>query len=284
MALFGLAAVAEIGGAWLVWQGVREHRGVLWVSAGVMALGAYGFGATLQDEVPPVDFTAIRALAEAELGAPLESVFASVDPVPVAAASLGQAHRGRLSPADAADAGFVDVVVKVQRPGIEKIVDVDLAALRRVAGWLDRVKVVAAHVDLPVLIEEFVATSLEEIEFVRTESQPYLLEVITYRYRGHSMGDPERYRKQEEVKQWQENDPIGVFRKHLLEKKTISAKVLDEIDAQAEEEVNKAVEVAESSPEPGMEELFKDVYVEESEDSQQQAETRPSQESLVAER
>ncbi|MFB8145544.1 ABC1 kinase family protein [Microbacterium sp. NPDC056003] len=119
----------------------------------------------LQDEVPPVDFAAIRALAEAELGAPLESVFASVDPVPVAAASLGQAHRGRLSPADAADAGFVDVVVKVQRPGIEKIVDVDLAALRRVAGWLDRVKVVAAHVDLPVLIEEFAATSLEEIDY-----------------------------------------------------------------------------------------------------------------------
>ena len=119
----------------------------------------------LQDEVPPVDFAAIRALAEAELGAPLESVFASVDPVPVAAASLGQAHRGRLSLADAADAGFVDVVVKVQRPGIEKIVDVDLAALRRVAGWLDRVKVVAAHVDLPVLIEEFAATSLEEIDY-----------------------------------------------------------------------------------------------------------------------
>jgi predicted unusual protein kinase regulating ubiquinone biosynthesis (AarF/ABC1/UbiB family) len=119
----------------------------------------------LQDEVPPVDFAAIRALAEAELGAPLESVFASIDPVPVAAASLGQAHRGRLSPADAADAGFVDVVVKVQRPGIEKIVDVDLAALRRVAGWLDRVKVVAAHVDLPVLIEEFAATSLEEIDY-----------------------------------------------------------------------------------------------------------------------
>ncbi|MCH6229979.1 AarF/UbiB family protein [Microbacterium sp. CFH 31415] len=119
----------------------------------------------LQDEVPPVEFAAIRALAEAELGAPLESVFASVDPVPVAAASLGQAHRGRLSPADAADAGFADVVVKVQRPGIEKIVDVDLAALRRVAGWLDRVTVVAAHVDLPVLIEEFAATSLEEIDY-----------------------------------------------------------------------------------------------------------------------
>jgi small multidrug resistance family-3 protein len=50
VALFLLAAVAEIGGAWLVWQGVREHRGLLWVGAGVVALGAYGFVATLQPD------------------------------------------------------------------------------------------------------------------------------------------------------------------------------------------------------------------------------------------
>jgi small multidrug resistance family-3 protein len=49
-ALFVLAAVAEIGGAWLVWQGVREHRGLVWVSAGIAALGAYGFVATLQED------------------------------------------------------------------------------------------------------------------------------------------------------------------------------------------------------------------------------------------
>lgn len=48
--LFVLAAVAEIGGAWLVWQGVREHRGLLWIGAGVIALGAYGFVATLQPD------------------------------------------------------------------------------------------------------------------------------------------------------------------------------------------------------------------------------------------
>ena len=48
--LFVLAAVAEIGGAWLVWQGWREHRGLLWVAAGVLALGAYGFVATFQAE------------------------------------------------------------------------------------------------------------------------------------------------------------------------------------------------------------------------------------------
>jgi small multidrug resistance family-3 protein len=49
-ALFLLAALAEIGGAWLVWQGVREHRGLLFAAAGVLALGAYGFVATLQPD------------------------------------------------------------------------------------------------------------------------------------------------------------------------------------------------------------------------------------------
>lgn len=50
IALFVLAALCEIGGAWLVWQGVREHRGVAWIGAGIAALGAYGFVATLQDD------------------------------------------------------------------------------------------------------------------------------------------------------------------------------------------------------------------------------------------
>jgi small multidrug resistance family-3 protein len=50
LALFVVAAIAEIGGAWLVWQGVREHRGLIWVGAGIAALAAYGFVATLQDD------------------------------------------------------------------------------------------------------------------------------------------------------------------------------------------------------------------------------------------
>ena len=100
----------------------------------------------------------------------------------------------------------------------------------------------------------------EAIDYVRASSEPYFLEIDTYRFRGHSMGDPERYRKQEEVKKWLESDPIGIFRKQLIEKKTATAKALDEIDARVEEEVNKAVEFAESSPEPTMEDLFADVY------------------------
>ncbi|ASN21072.1 ABC1 kinase family protein [Arthrobacter sp. YN] len=120
----------------------------------------------LQDEVPPVPFHAIRALAEAELGAPLEAVFASVEETPIAAASLGQAHRAKLLSGNAEDTGLSSVVFKVQRPGIAEIVDVDLAALRKVGGWLSRIRLVSNRADVPALIKEFAQTSLEEIDYL----------------------------------------------------------------------------------------------------------------------
>lgn len=75
-------------------------------------------------------------------------------------------HRARLSALDAEDTGLDEVVVKVQRPGIDEIVAVDLAALRRVARWLTRVRIVADRVDAPALVEEFAVTSLEEIDYL----------------------------------------------------------------------------------------------------------------------
>jgi predicted unusual protein kinase regulating ubiquinone biosynthesis (AarF/ABC1/UbiB family) len=120
----------------------------------------------LQDEVPPVPFPAIRELAEAELGVTLERAFSFIEEAPLAAASLGQVHRARLSEDDAAETGLLDVVVKIQRPGIGKIIDVDLRALRRVAGWLSRVRLVSDRVDMPALVEEFALTSLEEIDYL----------------------------------------------------------------------------------------------------------------------
>ena len=122
--------------------------------------------AGLQDEVPAVPVDGIRALAEAELGVPLERAFAWFEETPLAAASLGQAHRARLSVQDAADAGFAEVVVKVQRPGIDQVVATDLAALRRVAGWLRRIRFIADRVNAPALVEEFAQTSLEEIDYI----------------------------------------------------------------------------------------------------------------------
>ncbi|WP_062077815.1 ABC1 kinase family protein [Demequina globuliformis] len=120
----------------------------------------------LQDEVPPVEFDQMSALALEEFGAPLESVYAHVDPVPVAAASLGQAYRARLKDADVAEMGFADVVIKIQRPNIGEIVDIDLAALRRVGGWLRRFRVVNKRTDMPALIEEFARTSRAEIDYL----------------------------------------------------------------------------------------------------------------------
>jgi pyruvate dehydrogenase E1 component alpha subunit len=106
-------------------------------------------------------------------------------------------------------------------------------------------------------------TALEIIEKVRQGEGPYLLEAITYRYRGHSMGDPERYRKAEEVKKWEEDDPIGIYHRYLTGNQLAVESELDEIDQRVAQEVQEAVQFAESSPEPTPQSLFDHIYVEE---------------------
>lgn len=122
--------------------------------------------AGLQDEVPAEDFAAIRIVAETELALGLSEQFAWFDEAPLAAASLGQAHRARLLIEDAEQQGFADVVVKVQRPHIQEIVQTDLSALRRVGGWLERYRPIRERANVQGLIEEFATTTLEEIDYL----------------------------------------------------------------------------------------------------------------------
>jgi predicted unusual protein kinase regulating ubiquinone biosynthesis (AarF/ABC1/UbiB family) len=119
----------------------------------------------LQDEVPPEDFEGIRALAEAELGAPLSKIFASFDETPMAAASLGQVHRAQLKADEALEFG-THVVVKIQRPRIEDIVNTDLSALRIVSRWVMRYRPIRKRVDVPALLAEFTKVLYQEIDYI----------------------------------------------------------------------------------------------------------------------
>lgn len=89
------------------------------------------------------------------------------------------------------------------------------------------------------------------------------LEAMTYRFRGHSMGDPERYRKADEVHHWQESDPIGIFRRKLIEMNIANETELNALDDRGAEVVEEAVQFAESSPEPGMDQMYNNIYVSE---------------------
>ena len=120
----------------------------------------------LQDEVPPEEFDAIRILAESELGKPLEEAFEHFELEPLAAASLGQVHRARLR-VDAPEAAqFRDVVVKIQRPFIAQLIEVDFSALRRFGGWLERYPPIRKRADVRALIEELAATVQLEIDYL----------------------------------------------------------------------------------------------------------------------
>ena len=101
------------------------------------------------------------------------------------------------------------------------------------------------------------------LKHIREGNGPYFLEIITYRFRGHSMGDPERYRESEEVDRWQKEDPIGILHRWLVENEKATDEELGQIVVEVEQEVEEAVEFAENSPEPAPEELFTDIYVEE---------------------
>ncbi len=136
--------------------------------------------ARLQDEVPSESFEAIRSVVESEFGALLQEKFIEFDPKPLAAASLGQAHLAKLNisrdqaalfhvPEYNDDVNSVisySVVVKVQRPNIEKIIATDLAAIKTVGGWIKRYPPIRKRANITGLIAEFTRVLYEEIDYL----------------------------------------------------------------------------------------------------------------------
>ena len=105
--------------------------------------------------------------------------------------------------------------------------------------------------------------ALEALEHARTGKGPMLLEMETYRYRGHSMSDPAKYRTKEEVEEWRaKHDPIEALRGVILREGAATEDGLKEIEREIKDIVGEAVEFAQSSPEPDPSELWTDVLVE----------------------
>jgi pyruvate dehydrogenase E1 component alpha subunit len=98
------------------------------------------------------------------------------------------------------------------------------------------------------------------VERARKDSLPTLIEARTYRYMGHSMSDPGKYRTRAEIEKYQERDPIKLFRAQLEEADLLTEDDVKHFEEQVREEVTRAVKFAEESPEPAPEKLYTDVY------------------------
>jgi pyruvate dehydrogenase E1 component alpha subunit len=109
---------------------------------------------------------------------------------------------------------------------------------------------------------EVYEASKAALDRAKSGQGPQFIEMITYRYEGHSMGDPLRYRTKDEVEKWREDDPIGVLERHLIQDLDVDKDSLEVIDREVEQEIEEAVIFAEESPLPAAEELFTDIYVE----------------------
>ena len=101
----------------------------------------------------------------------------------------------------------------------------------------------------------------EAVRCAREERKPQLVEAVTYRFRGHSMADPEEYRTKEEVEEWRKRDPVETFGKRLVDESVLAEKDLEKLDEEAMGKVDEAVKFADKSPFPDLDSLYDDVYV-----------------------
>ena len=138
-------------------------------------------------------------------------------------------------------------------------------ALKRSQSQLDLVKkanaynVTASSVDGMNVVEVIEKTQMA-LDFIQREQRPYFLEFKTYRFRPHSMFDPELYRNKEEVMSWKEKCPIQTFKGHLLQKNLISELQIQELTQKVEKEIQEAITFAEQGSLEPIEDLEKHVY------------------------
>lgn len=112
-------------------------------------------------------------------------------------------------------------------------------------------------------IREVLAAGKNAIEYVREKNRPFILEIDTYRYRGHSMSDPALYRTKEEVSGYKDiNDPIINLKKYAFDKKLVTEDDFKKIDDHVKKEIQETIKFAEESPEPDLSELWTDVLIE----------------------
>jgi len=105
------------------------------------------------------------------------------------------------------------------------------------------------------------AVTCEALRIAREERRPMLVEAITYRFRGHSMADPEEYRTRDQVEQWRKRDPLITFGDRLVAEGVIDDERREQIDKDAIARVDRAVAFADNSPNPPPESLYDDIYV-----------------------
>jgi pyruvate dehydrogenase E1 component alpha subunit len=101
----------------------------------------------------------------------------------------------------------------------------------------------------------------EALHIAREQRRPMLIEAVTYRFRGHSMADPEEYRTKEQVEQWRRRDPITILGARLIEDGALSDADIERMDAEAVARVDQAVAFADASPVPAPDSLYDNVYV-----------------------